>query len=74
LFSGADFHSYLTGAKAVDVPDTLWDACVDDIAETFGDERKKKPKKPKQTPALPAKNSRKPGTGGLFGMLVDADA
>jgi hypothetical protein len=74
LFSGADFHSYLTGAKAVDVPDTLWDACVDDIAETFGDERKKKPKKPKQTPALPAKNSRKPGTSGLFGMLADADA
>ncbi|KAJ7916814.1 hypothetical protein B0H13DRAFT_1997140 [Mycena leptocephala] len=46
LFSGVDFHACLTGIKAVDVPDTLWDACIDDIAETFGDERKKKPKKP----------------------------
>ncbi|KAJ7502920.1 hypothetical protein B0H11DRAFT_1986974 [Mycena galericulata] len=45
MFSGSDFHSFLTGTKTVDVPDTLWDACVDDIGETFGDERKKKPKK-----------------------------
>ncbi|KAF7362171.1 XPG-I-2 domain-containing protein [Mycena venus] len=71
-FSGVDFHATLTGMKAVDVPDTLWDACVDDIAEMFGDERKKKQKKAKQTPALPVKDSRK--TGGLFGMLADADA
>ncbi|KAJ7244192.1 hypothetical protein B0H12DRAFT_1129829 [Mycena haematopus] len=70
LFSGVNFHSYLTGTKTVDVPDTLWDACVEDIAETFGDERKKKPKKTKQTPA---KNSRKPA-GGLFELLVDAEA
>ncbi|KAJ6593555.1 hypothetical protein B0H19DRAFT_1090906 [Mycena capillaripes] len=75
LFSGVDFHSCLTGIKAVDVPDTFWDACVNDIAETFNDERKKKPKKTKQTPALPAKDSRKTVTGGsLFGLLADADA
>ncbi|KAF8178548.1 hypothetical protein K438DRAFT_1843929 [Mycena galopus ATCC 62051] len=74
LFSGLDFHSCLTGIKTADVPDTLWDACVDDIGETFGDERKKKPKKTKQTPSLPAKNGRKPVGGGLFGMLTDADA
>jgi hypothetical protein len=75
LFSGVDFHACLTGIKAVDVPDTLWDACIDDIAETFGDERKKKPKKTKQTPALPARDSRKPVKGGsLFELLADADA
>ncbi|KAJ6495706.1 hypothetical protein C8R47DRAFT_1042859 [Mycena vitilis] len=75
LFSGVGFHSFLTGIKAVDVPDTLWDACVDDIAETLGDERKKKPKKTKQTPALPAKDSRKyVAGGGLYGMLADVDA
>jgi len=75
LFSGVDFHSCLTGIRAVDVPDTLWDACTDDIAETFGDERKKKPKKSQKALALPAKNSRKPVTGaGLFGLLADADA
>ncbi|KAF7375869.1 XPG-I-2 domain-containing protein [Mycena sanguinolenta] len=71
LFSGADFHSYLTGIKTAHVPDTLWDACVDDIGEAFGDERKKKPKKTKQAPALLPK---KPAGGGLFDLLMDADA
>ncbi|KAJ6497748.1 hypothetical protein C8R45DRAFT_899204 [Mycena sanguinolenta] len=70
LFSGADFHSYLTGIKTADVPDALWDPCVDDIGETFGDERKKKSKKAKQAPALLPKKS----AGGLFGLLTDADA
>ncbi|KAJ7188628.1 hypothetical protein C8R46DRAFT_934607 [Mycena filopes] len=72
LFSGVGFHSCLTGSRAVDVPDTLWDACVDDISETFADDRKKKPKKSKQTPAVPAK---KPVKGGsIFDMLADAEA
>ncbi|KAJ7039096.1 hypothetical protein C8F04DRAFT_317281 [Mycena alexandri] len=73
LFSGVDFHSCLTGSRAVDVPDTLWDACVDDIAETFADDRKKKPKKSKQTPAAQAKKAVK-GSGSIFDMLADAEA
>ncbi|KAJ7129025.1 hypothetical protein C8R43DRAFT_1074642 [Mycena crocata] len=75
LFSGSDFHSFLTVVKAVDVPDTLWDACVDDITQAFGDERKKKPKKTKQPVILPARGSQKASKGGsIYGMLADAEA
>ncbi|KAJ7729499.1 hypothetical protein DFH07DRAFT_849948 [Mycena maculata] len=75
LFSGSDFHSCLTGVKAVDVPDTLWDACVEDIGKTLGDEKKKRSKKTKQTVAPSAADSRKPVKGrSLFGLLVDAEA
>ncbi|KAJ6558420.1 hypothetical protein DFH09DRAFT_529788 [Mycena vulgaris] len=74
-FSGSDFHSCLTGIKTVDVPDTLWEACVGDIEEVFADERKKKPRKAKQAAALPATDSRKNVKGGsLFGLLADAEA
>ncbi|KAK7057509.1 XPG-I-2 domain-containing protein [Favolaschia claudopus] len=74
LFSGVDFHASLTGGRQRDIPDSLWQACIDDITETFGDDRKKKSKKAKQVSVLPVKNSRKPGAGGLFGLLGNADA
>ncbi|KAJ7287265.1 hypothetical protein C8J57DRAFT_1283360 [Mycena rebaudengoi] len=74
MFSGSDFHAYLTGVKELDVPDTLWDACVGDILETFGGERQKKAKKPKQAPAT-GSAQKKPFRGGsLFDMLADAEA
>ncbi|KAJ7690731.1 hypothetical protein B0H17DRAFT_1011484 [Mycena rosella] len=74
-FSGSDFHSCLTGIKALDVPDTLWDACVGDIEETFAEERKKKPKKSKETAALPVAGSGKKVKGAsLFDLLADAEA
>ncbi|KAJ7125059.1 hypothetical protein C8R44DRAFT_782173 [Mycena epipterygia] len=75
LFSGSDFHSCLTGIKAVDVPDTILDACTGDLTETFADERKKKPKKSKQMAVSPATDTRKNMKGGsLFGLLADVDA
>ncbi|KAJ6576841.1 hypothetical protein B0H10DRAFT_2101749 [Mycena sp. CBHHK59/15] len=75
LFSGSFFHSFLTGLLTANVPDTFWNACVDDILETFGDERKKRSKKTKEPVAPPATSARKPVRGGsLFDLLVDAEA
>ncbi|KAJ7647627.1 hypothetical protein FB45DRAFT_893959 [Roridomyces roridus] len=72
LFSGAAFHSHLTGKTAVNVDDTLLKACIDDIAETLADEKKKKTKKNRQNTAVEV---RKPAKGGsLFDLLVDAEA
>ncbi|KAJ7209700.1 hypothetical protein GGX14DRAFT_452715 [Mycena pura] len=75
LFSGASFHACLTGIKTVDVSDTLWDACVGDISETFGEERKKKPKKARPAATVPARALGKSVKGGgLFELLAHADS
>ncbi|KAF7315213.1 XPG-I-2 domain-containing protein [Mycena indigotica] len=67
LFSGMEFHACLTGARPTNVSDDLWDACVSDISETFGDELKKK-KKPKRKEVVTPPKGRP--VKGLFDLFL----
>jgi len=59
LLSGRRFHSFLTGMKmptAADIPDGLWDACVEGLEDAFGEERWKKAKRGARVKTVPTVN------------------
>jgi len=85
LLSGRRFHSFLTGMKmptAADIPDGLWDACVEGLEDAFGEERRKKAKRGARVKTVPTANpvSTQKGfshtgisSGGLFDLLGDME-
>jgi hypothetical protein len=80
LFSGRTFHSFLTGKRAIcadGLPDGMWEALNEGLADSFAEEQKRKAKKEKTTPISPTV----PLNGGkgsmnvsLFELLGDAEA
>lgn len=77
LFSGKMFHLYLTGTRSptADIPDGLWDVCVGDLEDTFGEEWKKKTKKERKVKSALTNGVKGPSKGGppngMFGLLEE---
>jgi len=80
LLSGIQFHSFLTGMKTpavADIPEGLWDACVEGLEDAFGEEWRKKGKKGaevKATSTNALSTRRGVSQGGLFALLGDVEA
>lgn len=83
LLSGKQFHSFLTGVKspaAANIPDGLWNACMEGLEDAYGEERAKKGAKVKATAV---ENAISPEKGislksashrSLFALLGDMEA